>query len=50
MGEWPEKFNELFKINYEEQWRVGFEDTINRFYTVMKWGQLIAEECGSWDF
>ena len=44
IGEWPEKFNELFKINYDEQWRVGFQDTIDRFFKVLGWDQVNLEK------
>ena len=31
ISKWPEKFNELFKVDYESQWSVTFEEVINRF-------------------
>lgn len=38
VGNWPERFNEWFKINYEIQWIKTFQDTVQRFFDVIGWG------------
>lgn len=43
ISKWPDKFNELFKVNYEAQWSVTFEEVIARFFNAMNWGTINLE-------
>lgn len=41
VGKWPEQFNEKFKVDYELQWEKCFLSVIERFFTVLGWGNKI---------
>lgn len=41
VGNWPEKFNELFNVDYETQWEKSFQEVIQRFFDVFAWGKVI---------
>lgn len=43
ISKWPDKFNELFNVNYEAQWSVTFEEVIARFFKAMNWGTINLE-------
>ena len=43
IGQWPEKFNELFNVNYEKQWEITFEDVVGRFFHAMGWNNINLE-------
>jgi DNA polymerase elongation subunit (family B) len=43
IGQWPEKFSEIFTVDYESQWSVTFEDIIGRFFHALKWNKINLE-------
>jgi DNA polymerase elongation subunit (family B) len=43
ISKWPDKFNELFNVNYEKQWEITFEDVIGRFFHSLGWGKITLE-------
>jgi DNA polymerase elongation subunit (family B) len=40
INEWPKEFDEFFKINYEMQFYKSFVRIIERFFDVLKWGNV----------
>ena len=44
IGKWPEEFNKIFEIDYELQWDKGFARAIQRFFNVLKWGEIQLEK------
>lgn len=44
IGKWPKYFNDLFEINYDLQWEKGFQSVIQRFFDVLKWGNIVLEK------
>lgn len=43
ISNWPDKFDELFSVDYEKQWEITFEDVIARFFKALKWGSINLE-------
>ena len=41
---WPKKFDELFEVDYYTQWKKSFESVIQRFFDVLKWGEITLED------
>lgn len=50
INEWPKEFNDLFFVDIEEQWQKVFQRAIQRFFEVLKWGQIEVEENNLSDF
>lgn len=50
INEWPKEFDELFKIDIEEQWLKVFQDAIQRFFNVLDWENIEIEENNLSDF
>jgi DNA polymerase elongation subunit (family B) len=44
INEWPKEFEDLFKVDIEEQWNKVFQDAIQRFFNVLNWGTIEIEE------
>ena len=44
VNEWPPEFNDLFFVDIEEQWQKVFQGAIQRFFNVLKWGEIEIEE------
>lgn len=44
VGKWPNEFNNMFVIDYDQQWQVTFQSVIERFFSVMGWGNKINLE------
>ena len=40
IGKYPEKFESIFKIDYEMQWQKTFQNVIQRFFDVLNWGTI----------
>jgi len=49
VGHWPEEFNNMFVIDNDQQWQVAFQSVIERFFTVMGWGETINLESNTLD-
>lgn len=43
LGKYPDKFREIFKIDYEEQWTKSFREIIQRFFNVIDWGKVTLD-------
>lgn len=43
INQWPEEFNNMFTLDYENQWQKTFESVIQRFFDVLKWGNIQLE-------
>ena len=43
MGRWPKKFDKLFEVDYDLQWKKSFEDIIQRFFDVLDWNKIKLE-------
>lgn len=43
LGKYPDKFKEIFKIDYEEQWVKSFQEVIQRFFDVIDWGDVALD-------
>jgi len=44
IGKWPKEYNDLFKVDYEEQWEKSFQNVIQRFFDVLDWGDINLEK------
>jgi DNA polymerase elongation subunit (family B) len=44
IGNWPKEFNDMFLIDYESQWNRVFQAVIQRFFDVLKWGEISLSE------
>jgi len=42
--QWPKEFDDMFAIDYDQQWQVAFQSVIERFFEVMGWGNKINLE------
>lgn len=40
IGNYPDKFKELFEIDYNRQFESSFQDVIQRFFDVLGWGEI----------
>jgi DNA polymerase elongation subunit (family B) len=40
IGNYPEKFKEIFEIDYKTQFEKAFKNVIQRFFDAMKWGDI----------
>lgn len=46
IGKWPKEFNNFFEIDHEEMWNKTFQNVIQRFFEVLKWGKINLNYCG----
>jgi DNA polymerase elongation subunit (family B) len=46
IGDWPEKFNDIFVVDYEKQWLITFQDIIERFFIVLGWNKVSLDVVG----
>jgi hypothetical protein len=40
VGNYPEAFKEKFSIDYDRQWERSLQDVIERFFSVLGWGEI----------
>ena len=40
IGKYPKKFKGVFEIDYEKQWRISFQDVVQRFFDALDWGEI----------
>jgi DNA polymerase elongation subunit (family B) len=43
IGKWPDEFAKRFEIDWERQWERGFQNIVERFFEVLKWGKIKLE-------
>jgi DNA polymerase elongation subunit (family B) len=45
IGNWPKEFNEIFRIDFENQFAKSYTNTIQQFFSVLGWGTINLDQC-----